>query len=135
MRRLVIPVFVGLLIGACGILGLDEKRVIGQLLNRPIEDVLVVPDAVLVGEPFTVTVVTTGGGNDRKGETEVRIQGNVATITPYDYKYTGGGDVLTIQYIWTHTASVRFVEVGEAQVIIRTRSRANVRRTVHVYAN
>ena len=126
-------VLVGLLLGACGILGPDEKRVIGTLYDGPIEDVFIVPDSVLVGERFTVTVVTTGGGRDRKGESDVRTQGNVATITPYDYEYTGGGDIQAIQYIWIHAASVQFTEVGEARVILRTRFRGDLQRTLRVY--
>ena len=133
MRRLPIPVLVGVFVGACGIFGIDMKRVVGTLNNG--EYAFVVPDSVLVGVPFTVRVETTGGGRDRKGQVEVQIQGNVATITPYDYEYTGGGDIQTIQYIWVHLARVRFVDIGEAHVILRTRSMGDLRRTLRVLSN
>ena len=133
MRRLPILVLLGVFVGACGIFGVEFKRVVGTLSNG--EYAFIVPDSVLVGEPFTVRVETTGGGRDRKGQVEVQIQGNVATITPYDYEYTGGGDIQTIQYRWVHLASVRFVEIGEAQVILRTRNMGDLRRTLRVFRN
>ena len=133
MRRLLIPVLLGVLVGACSILGVELKRVVGTLYNG--EYSFIVPDSVLVGEPFTVRVETTGGGRDRKGQVEVHIQGNVATITPYDYEYTGGGNIATVQFIWIHLATVRFVEIGEAQVILHTRTMGDLRRTLRVFSN
>ncbi len=125
MRRFLMPALLGLLVGACGILGPDEKRVVGQLASNPqrFPQHFVVPDSVLVREAFTVVVTTVGHQCYRRGETEVRIQDNVATITPYDYVDIRHDVCLLAPSHFTHEATVRFMEVGEALVVIRGRAR------------
>ncbi len=115
MRRLLMPVLAGLLVGACGILGPDEKRVVGELVY------VAVPNSVLVGEPFTVTVVTIGDQCYWKGETEVRIQGNVATIAPNVYVDMSPDACPLAPNRFAHEATVRFLQVGEAVVVFRGR--------------
>ena len=124
MQRPLIFVLAGLLVSACGILGPDEKLVIGaiDIFNLDDIDPLVVPDSVAVGKEFLVTVTTTGGGCYRAGNrTDVEIQGNVATITPYDYRYIGGDACILPLYYFTHETTLRFTEAGEAKVILRGR--------------
>ena len=137
MRRLLIPVLLGLLVGACGILGPDEKLVVGVLaLHNP----LVIPDSVGIGEAFTVTVTTVGSRScTRTGKTEVKIQDNIATITPYDYEDVGADVCTTDLYRFTHEATVRFLQVGEALIVIRSRASHARQNTItkkwplHVY--
>ena len=121
MRRLLIPVLLGLLAGACGILGPDEKLVVGVFsrLTPP-----VIPDSVGIGAAFTVTVTTVGSRTcTRTGKTEVKIQDNIATITPYDYENVSAGDICTADlHNFTHEATVRFLQVGEALIVIRGRA-------------
>ena len=120
MRRLLIPVLLGLLVGACGILGPDERLVVGVLARH---NPLVIPDSVGIGEAFTVTVTTVGSGScTRTGKTEVKIQDNIATITPYDYDDVGADVCTTDLRRFTHEATVRFLQVGEALIVIRSRA-------------
>lgn len=145
MRRLWIPVFLGCFVGACGILGPDEfRRVIGDIGRGHPEDVFAVPDSVLVAEAFKLSFRTYGYYGDSKGETHVRIQGNVATITPYDYYRRKNREPIRPFLGFSHEATVRFVEVGEAQVILRVRipdgrtktssDTIEVKKTMRVYS-
>ena len=137
MRRLLIPVLLGLLAGACGILGPDEKLVVGVLARH---SPAVIPDSVGIGAAFTVTVTTVGSRScTRTGKTEVKIQDNIATIAPYDYENVSADICTTDLHNFTHEATVRFLQVGEALIVIRGRAshaRQNTitkRRTLHVY--
>ena len=142
MRRLLIPVLLGLLVGACGILfGPSERRVVG-LLSTIDPQYYDVPDSVSVGEAFTVYFQTEAEKSCyRRGETEVKIEGNVATITQYNYRILKA-DVCALPPLrYGHDATVRFVEVGEAQVILRGRwvheystDIIELKWTVHVYS-
>ena len=119
MRKLLIPVITGILVGSCGIIGPDGNLEIGQLIDWL--DPLVVPDTVLVGRPFLVTVTTMGSGCTRVDKTEIEFQDNVATITPYDYEDFSGGDCPLVQLALHREVELRFPTVGDGQVILRGR--------------
>ena len=120
MRRLLIPILVGLLAGACGILEPSEwERIIGKVGGGPNENVFAVPDSIGAGESFTIRFRTVGIPGERKGSTEVRYRGNVATIIPYDYRCSTQQEDRGPPYLgFRHEATVQFVEDGEAQVIL-----------------
>lgn len=91
------------------------------------------PDSVAAGSKFAVVVYTSGGGCTSFNSTRVDIDGNVATITPYDnYKRHGwyGGCDAYLTAI-KHEATVRFMKRGQATVLFRVRER-EYRRDVHV---
>lgn len=120
MRRLLIPILVVLLVGACGIFEPGEwERILGVIQGGPSDNVLAVPDSIGAGESFTIDFWTRGISGDRKGSTEVRYQGNVATIIPYDYRCSTQQEDRGPPYPgFRHEATVQFVEEGEAQVIL-----------------
>ena len=79
---------------------------------------IVLPDTVQAGTEFTVQVSTYGNGCYRKGETEVVVSGNVATVTPWDYVDPGAGACPDILLTFVHEATVAFPEAGSASVVI-----------------
>ena len=137
MRRLLTLVLAGLLAGGCSILGLDKQRVLSELASL---DSVVVPDSALVGEAFTVTAVTVGDLCHSRSQAELRIRGNVATITLYHYR-DPVSDVCIARHIYvTHEVTVRFAAAGEAYVVLRARrpgyqSDMQLRKTVQVYSD
>ena len=136
MQRLLMLVLPGLLAGGCSILGLGEQRVLSELVSLD----FVVPDAVLVGEAFTVTAVTVGDLCHSRSEAEVRIRRNVATITLYHYRDPVADACIAVQIRVTHDVTVRFTAAGDAYVVLRARrpgfqSDMELRRTVQVYSD
>ena len=139
MRRFVVIGLSGLLVGGCGILGLDTETRIGVLFDGSLEFAVVVPDSVILGESFTVVVVTVGSSSCTRIEsTRVDIRGNEATITPYD-TYKTRGDCTADEHWFRHEATIRFMERGEATIFVRIRrgwadpGPAVVSRSVQVY--
>ena len=118
MQRLVLSVLAVLLVGGC------SKLVIGEISYdyHPYDGPLVVPDTVMAGSGFLVSVVTSGDGCASQGTTSVDIQGNVATIIPYDYvdrSIFGSCDLVQAWFIYE--VIIRFPERGEATVLLRGR--------------
>lgn len=98
-------------------------------------DDFTVPDSAEAGRPFTVTVLTLGGGCAQKADTEVRIDGSTAVITPYDH--VSDGDCATYSVYNEHNANVVFGAVGDGRVILRAvdvnRDPVEVTRLVRVF--
>lgn len=80
-----------------------------------------VPSSVRQGQPFVVTVVTYGGGCIGKGETKVEGKALRAEVRPYDYDISPtlpiNGTCTTELRHYEHTATLRFVEVGTAEIV------------------
>ena len=140
MRRLLLPVLAVLLVGGC------SKLVVGELYDYDLYDLydyypygdgspLAVPDTVRAGRAFIASAATAGGRCTSRGTTDVKIQDNVATITPYDYEdMTIFGCTLELYMIF-HEVTLRFRARGEAKVILRGRYNGEivtVNRTVWV---
>ncbi len=70
------------------------------------------------GRNVTVSVTTYGGGCHSKGETEVRVQGMVADIMPYDYTAPPGTVCTQPLLSFGHTVTVRFEAAGTARIRI-----------------
>lgn len=96
------------------------ERVQGTIIfyNDPVQ--VEVPARVTRGEPFTVSVVTQVGGCLEPGDTEVRVEGLRAEVTPYDKDFTTPGIPCTTDIeFYTHTATLSFEEVGTAEIVFR----------------
>ena len=73
-----------------------------------------------------VRVTTYGDGCHSKGETEVRVDGMEALVTPYDYT-APPGTVCTRQLVSTiHEATVQFPGSGTARVRVRGLDRSRM---------
>ncbi len=94
----------------------EDRRVgILRLYQTEPPAALVAPDTVRAGVDFQVSATTLGGGCERAGETEVDVQGGVATMTPYDYTARSASCTDILRYL-PHTVVLRFATPGEAVV-------------------
>lgn len=93
------------------------ERVFGTIDYYKEPVTVTVPETAMVGEPFSVTVVTYGDGCIEKGETDVRLEPLRAEIRPYDYNVTPGSECPDILNTHGHKATLSFTEVGEAEVV------------------
>lgn len=140
--RLLILGLGGLVLTGCGLVGPDTKTRIGVLFSDApanLERVFVTPDSVMVGEAFTVLVITEGNGSCTKaGTTHVDIKEGIATITPYDIHKIGGNCTAILSAV-RHEATVVFTQRGQATILLRIRRTPSSRepfvmsRTVRVY--
>ena len=104
-----------------------EGRQLGVLTFFGDSAQVTVPASVAVGEPATVVVLTAGGGCIRTGDTEVRVVGLDAELTPYDH-FPSAGQVCTADFrLNTHTATVQFTQRGRATVRVRGREQPSGR--------
>ena len=106
------------LLSTCGVLtGADRVRVLGAIAGYMDGDpqVTVQQD----GRTVTVLVTTYGGGCHTPGETDVVIDGLIATITPWDYTATPGTECTHQLLSFEHRAVVPFSSGGTAQLRIR----------------
>ena len=77
-----------------------------------------VPDLVEQGQPFTVTVMTYGGGCIEKGETKVEVEALRAEVRPYDYDTSPLNGICNDELrVHKHTATLSFGEAGTAEVV------------------
>lgn len=127
------------LAAACSSTGANrEVRELGSIDYYETAVEVTVPATVHAGAPFTVRVVTWGGGCTRAGDTEATVSGAVADVSPYDLRIDGPGvacpDILRSL---THEATLRFDAPGTATVRVHGRrepsgDRLTVTRTVTV---
>jgi hypothetical protein len=118
-RRLLLRVCL-LAAAGCGILFSGEERVIGRLDTDGLDEFLEAPDTVAPGTTFIVTVITSGDGCDRMGDTESRVSGLVAEITPYDFRQVDE-NCTSIGARFTHRVPLAFETVGRGRVIVKAR--------------
>jgi hypothetical protein len=114
------------LLGACSVLGLDDRERLG-IIWPPGQDhpQVVVPQTAQAGQLFTVTVTTIGGGCLRMGPTRVRTRGMSAEVRPYDV-HNGGNVCPTDVQPFEHTATLRFDQPGTATVTFHGRGSPEV---------
>lgn len=86
-----------------------------QTFADPAMGVITAPDTVTAGQPFQVTITTTGpNGCWRAAGAEKSVQGNLATITPFDRVE---GEVCTQALVsLPRSVEVRFDIRGEATI-------------------
>ncbi|HEY0025749.1 MAG TPA: hypothetical protein VGB24_22870 [Longimicrobium sp.] len=86
-----------------------------QTFADPAMGVITAPDTVTAGEPFQVTITTTGpNGCWRSAGAEKAVLGNLATITPFDRVE---GEVCTQALVrLPRSVEVRFDVRGEAAI-------------------
>lgn len=116
----IIQVFLLLITAACGILGLDEQRVVGMIDREYLSEYVVVPDTVQQNVPFSVTVITMGGGCDRRTETALFLEGRVATMVLFEVHKLGRNCADALGF-FEHTADIVFEQVGRGEVVILAR--------------
>jgi hypothetical protein len=119
MRGLRLSVWL-LAAAGCGILFSGEERVIGRLDTDGLDEFLQAPDTVVQGTTFIVTVITSGDGCDRMGDTESRVSGLLAEITPYDFRQVDE-NCITIGARFTHRVPLAFETGGRGRVIVKAR--------------
>lgn len=83
-------------------------------------DTVEVADTVTATVPLEITFRTAGGGCHKGGDTEVRMDGQSAVVTPYDslFVYPGGACTDILASFW-RTAIVVFPDPGSASVELR----------------
>lgn len=124
MKRLSVG-SLALLVAACGLVtggdGIVRERLIAtiEFYGDPIR--IELPATVRAGVAFQVKVRTYGGGCIDQGDTEVRVTGMTARVTPYDLEVTR----LPPDYactsdlrVYEHVAEVRFATPGTGTVIV-----------------
>lgn len=111
------------LAAACSPTGASRQvRKLGTIeyYGTPVE--VTVPATVRAGEPFTIRVVTWGGGCTSAGDTQVAVSGAAADVSPYDLELQGPGvgchDILRAL---PHEATLRFDAPGTATVRVHGR--------------
>ena len=106
------------LLAACSITepdGGERPGIIQMLPSLPAQ--VTVPATAPRGEPFTVTVVTHGGGCLNQGPTRVRIRGATAEVRPIDVH--NGSSVCPANVAqYEHRATIQFDQAGPATVRI-----------------
>lgn len=107
------------LLAGCSVLGPDGREQPG-IIDPSSPATVTVPAAAQRGEPFTVTVITHGGGCLSQGPTRVRIAGTTADVRPYDV-HSGGNVCPADVQMYEHTATLRFDQPGTATVRVHGR--------------
>ena len=93
----------------------------GILLQAEDFDPIVLPEAVKVGETFTVIVTTRGGGCIKFGDSKVEIEGMIATVSVYDWYNNRDQDCSLYLALHQHKAEITFNEIGTATLNIVAR--------------
>jgi hypothetical protein len=77
-----------------------------------------IPDTMTAGVPSEITFWTNGNSCVEGGDTEVDITGDLALVTPYDFKRVSGGGCYDDRRYFEHRAKVVFDEPGTAEIVI-----------------
>ena len=102
----------------------QRVRILGTIKGYNTDDPHI--DVSSSGRTAQVVVITYGDGCLTKGDTEVRVAGLVADITPYDYT-APPGSICTRQLVSVrHTATVTFAGAGEATIRIHGMDASNL---------
>ena len=122
--------------------GPEYKRLPGLLSLNPDEPArITVPTEATAGVPIPVTVITMGGGCVTQGDTESRVAGLAADVTPYDSFVVSLPPNMActndLKFL-THAATVTFAMPGTAVVRIHGRAHPDVglitvERTIEVH--
>jgi hypothetical protein len=90
-------------------------RVLGVVVFNEMQEAVTAPTTAQVGVPFPVTITTSGGGCEEKGDEGVIVADNGATIMVYDLTTATrpGVQCTTIFKQFTHTVNLSFPQPGE----------------------
>ena len=115
-------------LAACSAITSNEavrrERRLGWIRFHQDPVVVEVPDAVMRGADFEVTIRTYGGGCIAQGDTEVTVLASAAEVRPFDIFVTGTphDSVCTDDLrLYLHRARMRFAQPGVATVRMRGR--------------
>jgi hypothetical protein len=110
--------------------GPEYKRLPGLLSLNPEEPArITVPTEATAGVPIPVTVITMGGGCVTQGDTEARVSGLAADVTPYDtFAVSLPPNMACTEELrlFTHVTTVTFASPGTAVVRIHGRQHPDV---------
>lgn len=101
--------------------GPGEQQIVGIIdyYDDRTSGVVAAPTTVRAGETFEVTITTFGGGCERAGGADVRVEGLVATISVYDFTVAGPAVSCTAELKrLPRTVSLSFAEAGAAVIRI-----------------
>lgn len=107
------------LLAGCSVLGPDGGERPG-IIEPSSRGAVTVPATAQRGQPFTITVITHGGGCLSRGPTRVRVLGGTAEVRPFDV-HSGGNVCPADVQLYEHTATLRFDEPGTATVRVHGR--------------
>jgi hypothetical protein len=94
-----------------------SQRVLG-VLSPANEDLIVAPDKVRVGQEFTVSVTTIGGGCDEEGDNGVIVGNAAASIHVYDFSAANQPNAVCPAIVkqFRHDVPLSFTEPGQAVI-------------------
>ena len=118
-----------LAVGGCdSIFGTEEpvqvERQLGVILYYGDLAYIELPGTVRVNVPFDVSIRTYAGGCIAQADTEVQVNGMVATVAPFDsfiVKLPARRPCTADLRHYTHASRITFTTVGRALVIFRGR--------------
>jgi len=118
-------------VSACDILGRQGFADLGTIVSFGDTADISVPDSASVGESFSVSVETFGGGCTQEVErTELEIQGMVAQITPWNWN-SGALECPTDVRSLHHEVKLSFDQPGTATIHIIGREES-VQRSIEI---
>lgn len=115
------PIALAVLSIACHSSPLEPARVIGNIGGQSATQVIDAPASASAGQSFNVTVSTFGNSCVKAAGADVRVEGLVATITPYDVVATG---VTCLDYskAYPRVVPLSFAQAGAATIRVQGRS-------------
>lgn len=119
LYRLVVPV---LLTGTAACNGVkvmqsevEPRPAILQFHSDPVR--IDLPETVAVASAFTVSIQSYGGGCTSQGDTDVQVEGLLATIRPFDLEPSDPEVICpAILRVFEHVATIQFDQPGTATV-------------------
>jgi len=102
----------------------DQTRVVGLLDAGAGSVAPSLPDTAHAGVPFDITITTFGGACDQPDRADVRTNGLVADVTPYDRLPPPGTNCISILHDLPRPVSLVFSLPGLGQVRVHGRGAA-----------
>ena len=98
----------------------EESRVLGVFVDPKVElaKAIVAPDSVRAGEPFVMTITTTGSGCERVGDEGILLGQREATVMVYDFTSANRPNVdCTMELkMLKHEVTLSFIQPGPAVI-------------------
>lgn len=112
-----------LIFGACSTPSDPSVQRLALLSVSESEPEVSVPAQAFVGQPFTVVITTWSGGCIGEGDTDVRVNGQTAVITPFEKETSPeGGACIDVLLKSTREARVTFNAMGTGTIRVLGRA-------------